>query len=541
MVFRNRSRFDAWIREPANLIRATVGILLVSLVLAWILGVAAGTRTGERRIGTVEQAVALIRDAPLHLIADVERDWQQPGIWSGGQPEEEVLTKESPVTGDPPGGIVLEWVRVHVLRRLAEARLDKEYGDLLTWYAAGRYGPVGERKELRAKLEQAGFARRPNAWELAGDLALLDKDAAGADRCYRQEIKHHHSARAADWVLRHALRQAESRNREPLRAARSDRRLWNMAHPSLRLTAAAELRDGFAMARAALEMDFVDASAAMLIVALATAAVWFAIVVQFAGFGRGQWLLYGVALLLGMLSATATLVVSVVQEEILGTVVEQEDLAGGLTHYIAGVGLREEALKLVFFLPLLPWLLRRGKAIDALVAAGLVGLGFALNENLGYFQLEGEGVAIGRLLTSNAFHLALTGSAAFALFRTLWFRGRGWEEALATFLAVVIAHGLYDSFIGLPALAANLGIGSAIILALACWRYFDFTAAHYRPSGLRVPVLAVFVLGTALVVGLTMNVVIYGHPVFPGALQYLLSTAQLLPTAFVFIHRFRGL
>lgn len=541
MFLRNRPHLSAWSRKPANLIWATVGILLGSIALAWMLRVASGIKGGEREFGTVEQAAALLRDAPLHLIAGVERDWQEPGVWSGVAPEEDPQSSGATYAGEPPGGIVLEWVRQHVLRRLNEAGLEHSFGDLLACYAVGRYGPATDRKALRSKLEQAGAARRLYAWEWAGDLALLDKDPAAAEACYRQELQLRNSRRAADWMLRHALHQAEDRNREPLRKAREDRRVWDAAHPALRLDAAAELRDGVAMAGAALEMDFLDASPGMLLVGLATAAVWFGIVAQFAGFGRGQWLLYGAAILLGMVSATAALVGSVVQEEILGTVVEREDLAGGLIHYVAGVGLREEALKLLFFLPLLPWLLRRGKAIDALAAAGLVGLGFALSENLGYFHLEGEGVAIGRLLTSNAFHVALTGCAGFALFRTLWFRGGGWDEALATFLAVVAAHGLYDSFIALPALAADLGIGSAIILALVSWRYFDLTASHFRPSGFRLPVLAVFVLGTALLVGLTLNVVIYGHPIFPGAFQYLLSTAQLLPTAFVYIHRFRGL
>jgi len=65
------------------------------------------------------------------------------------------------------------------------------------------------------------------------------------------------------------------------------------------------------------------------------------------------------------------------------------------------------------------------------------------------------------------------------------------------------------------------------------------TESHFRPSGVRISVLAVFVLGTALMVGLTFNLVVFGQRPFPAGFYFLISAVELLPVAFIFIHRFR--
>lgn len=528
----------AWSRRPASLIRATIVILAVSLALAWLLWIVRG-RGNVARFSSAEEAVALVRHAPQHLAAEAMWQGPPPDWWSSPSPDEPGTTKE--LEADERGGdLVLAWVRERVVNRLGERGQEDALGDLLVWYAAGRYGAAASQPSgFRANLEREGEAGRPFAWELAGDLAALSGEAEWANRCYRLELELRASRHAAGWLLRRALRQAEEGDSQALREARKEPSVWNSSDPVLRLKAATELRDWGAMARAALQADFLENRPGRVLLALATAVVWFVIVAQFAGLGRQQWALYGVSILLGALSATATIIVLLIQEDILGVVREGDDLVTGLVHYVAGVGLREETLKLLFFAPLLPWLLRRGRSIDAVVSAGLVGLGFALSENLGYYDRGGEGVAVGRLLTANILHVALTGVIGFAVYRMLWFRGKYWEEALATFLGMVLAHGFYDSFIALPGLATDLDIGSAIVLALVSWRYFELAEAHFRPSGMRVSVLAIFVLGTALVVGVTMNFAVFGHPPFPAAFFFLAGTAQLLPTAFVFIHRFR--
>ncbi len=286
--------------------------------------------------------------------------------------------------------------------------------------------------------------------------------------------------------------------------------------------------------------EFTQRSPAWNAVTLFAAGVWFLVLAMLGGAGakpKSRLALYGAGFLLGMLSVFLVMPVIHFQRHAVGLDLNGEPL-NDLVFFVSGVGLREEGLKWLCFLPLLPVLLKRRSAMEALAAAGCVGLGFAAVENLGYTPPGGEASLFSRFLTANFLHVSWTGLLGLATFHLLrWPRTR-WEEFVATLLGVVISHGLYDYFIfhsfGL------MGIPSILIMAMVVYRYLDKAAEIYEGSFPSVSPLGVFVVGGALIVAFA-----WMHANWHLALGDvgLLVGQSVLGSAifvFLFIHRFRA-
>ncbi len=121
--------------------------------------------------------------------------------------------------------------------------------------------------------------------------------------------------------------------------------------------------------------------------------------------GPAVFLIGLAALLLGVVAAMLASYAALVQEGMRGFRFRAEDpVMRQFLYFLAGVSLREESLKLLCFAPL-AIAVRRGRAIDALVLAGLTGLGFAFQENLSvfFFSESGRSAWI-LLLTSTVLH-----------------------------------------------------------------------------------------------------------------------------------------
>jgi RsiW-degrading membrane proteinase PrsW (M82 family) len=177
-----------------------------------------------------------------------------------------------------------------------------------------------------------------------------------------------------------------------------------------------------------------------------------------------------VALGLGALSVWPTVFCVLWQEHACG-IAQSDDLAGGLRYYILGVGLREEFCKLLLFLPLLPVLVWRRDELAALVSAGCVGVGFGMEENIGYIGGSLGTATLARLLTPLPLHMALTGLTGLAAYRACrWPREWG-AQFLATFGLMVLAHGFYDSLLVVPALV-EYNVGAFIIFVLLVYQFF---------------------------------------------------------------------
>lgn len=207
------------------------------------------------------------------------------------------------------------------------------------------------------------------------------------------------------------------------------------------------------------------------------------------------------AVALGILSIWPTGFLILYQEQGWG-LREESELVPGLRFFILGVGLREELAKFICFLPLMPLLLRKRDEMLALITAAGVGLGFAIEENIGYLTGSRGTDTLGRFLTANPLHIALTGLIGLNAYRA--FRDpKNWgPQALAMFGLMVFAHGLYDAAISLPALS-DISFASSIIFAFVLYQFFHELRA-LRPKGHdTISLSATFLCGVSLLAAAT--------------------------------------
>lgn len=203
------------------------------------------------------------------------------------------------------------------------------------------------------------------------------------------------------------------------------------------------------------------------------------------------------AFALGVLSVVPTLLVAALEERRLHFV-ESGNLVKDAVFFVLGVGLREEASKLIAFLPLLPLLLKRGNRLDVLVCGALVGLGFAAEENLGYIAHGDLTTAMARFLTANFFHMALTALAADALYELLKAKEDRSFDFTKTFLLLCTIHGAYDFFLTAHVVENLSYFAMAVFVVLT--RNFLVAVDHARVrAGRGLPLLPVFAVGMAAV------------------------------------------
>jgi len=408
---------------------------------------------------------------------------------------------------------------------------------LLLNLARGLYADEAGSEEALENLRQSSAMTPPVRFTnvFYADLLMSSRESSEALRYYRREAELFDEA---DYARRKAVQiMIGNEDREGLREMINDPRYKNNLSAHSRMKVAAILRDWVGLARAVVQFDYARGSLGGYLLSSFVSGIWIIIVGQFAGFGKRQLLLYAFALILGIMSASATLFAVVIHHDIRGFTLEG-DLWHQLTYCIAGIGLREETIKLLFFAPLIPFL-KRQPEINSLVVASFVGLGFAMQENIGYYLGEGF-TPWSRFFSANFFHLAVTGIAGLALVQfARWPRTR-WEELLATFIAVVIVHGLYDAFIMIPELSLEYSIFTLLILAMIAYRFFD-QAEHLAHPGRSRPVspLGVFVIGAALLGGIVMVSSCWGTPFRSALVGFLSSGLAIFPVVFIFINRFR--
>jgi RsiW-degrading membrane proteinase PrsW (M82 family) len=152
---------------------------------------------------------------------------------------------------------------------------------------------------------------------------------------------------------------------------------------------------------------------------------------------------YLVAFVLGVLSVVPTVCLIAVEEAQL-RLVATGDATRDILFYVFGVGLREEASKLLLFAPLLVVLRKWGDKLDVLVCGAMVGLGFAAEENLGYLAGGDLHTGLGRFLTANFLHMAMTAILAASLDDFVSDREKHAADFSRTTVMVVVMHGGYD-------------------------------------------------------------------------------------------------
>jgi RsiW-degrading membrane proteinase PrsW (M82 family) len=203
-----------------------------------------------------------------------------------------------------------------------------------------------------------------------------------------------------------------------------------------------------------------------------------AIQIRSRGDYRGWGILGG--LTLGVLSIWPTIFL-IYWQQVRWGIEESDQLANGLHFFILGVGLREEFSKFICFLPLLPLAVRGRDELSALLMAGAVGLGFAMEENVSYIGGSLGGATLVRLMMPAPFHVATTGLLGLAAYRACVWPKQCGPQFIAMFGVIVLTHGLYDAFISLPALK-DLSIATWIIFVLLMYQFFRELRSLQRPK-----------------------------------------------------------
>lgn len=281
-----------------------------------------------------------------------------------------------------------------------------------------------------------------------------------------------------------------------------------------------------------------------LFTALFTAAIWFLILALMGNLNRSQYGWSFLALILGGFSTTLTLYAVYLQEDFLYFRHHPEDtVTNQLIAMVAGVGLREETLKLLCYLPVALLTLKYRNGILALVTAAMTGLGFAMMENIQYFSNSPDGyTAWARLLSANALHFCLTGTVGYSLYHCLVNRGRRWENFLIEFLLAVLIHGFYNSLIIIPELF-DYNLFTLVLLVISAYHYLDLVRDQMPMEGRlrRVSPLGVFVLGCTLLACGIMLISIFQMNMVQAFGAFLNAIGGTLPMAFAFISRLRDL
>lgn len=249
----------------------------------------------------------------------------------------------------------------------------------------------------------------------------------------------------------------------------------------------------------------------------------------------GRFGLCVLGVIMGVISIGVTLFFIAFQEHAWG-LTESTEMKQGLMFCLAGVGLREELAKLLCFAPLAPILIKRRNALEMMIVAGCVGLGFALEENIQYFQSSFGGDAAGRFITANFFHIAATALTGLALCHFIHRPAERLGDFLMIFFGVVVAHGLYDAALIVDAFK-EYSIASAIIYVLLAYQFFhEFSRLRsgYRPP---VALTAIFAIGFATTFAAAFNYHAYFFGVSYTATSMIPTAAEAALISFVFIRQ----
>jgi RsiW-degrading membrane proteinase PrsW (M82 family) len=389
----------------------------------------------------------------------------------------------------------------------------------------------------RAPVVAAADARPPAPWAnhlLGREAQLDDRDDDAADRFAREASWFDDRGVDADaacavWI--------GAGDWEHLERALSDPRFARQVRPEVRLQEAIRRHDWPSAARWFLPAQYGDATPGILVLALVSGLVWFTLCIQMGLVDqrpRFRVPLYLAAFVLGVASTYVTMALGLL-EHAYGFDEKGQPLADAI-YFVVGVGLREELSKVLLLLPLVPIILRWGRRREALACGALVGLGFAVEENIGYFHM-GLSTALARFLTANFLHVSTTGIAAVAIDDAV--RGREAQEGdlSRALMTVVAAHGLYDFFLSSAPVAGGSFFSMVVFIFLAR----RFVGALRDLPGREKPLLRSFCVGLAVVAGATF---IYASAlVGPGAAAMALAGGALglALVAMVFVQELRHL
>jgi RsiW-degrading membrane proteinase PrsW (M82 family) len=279
-------------------------------------------------------------------------------------------------------------------------------------------------------------------------------------------------------------------------------------------------------------------------IALFAAAIWYIILVHTASRETMRWWRYLAAVFGGIASVWVLHWWQGTLQYSDGDPGDAPTMTHEMLQWIMHVGLPEEAAKLLCFAFFLPVLLHHRSGVKAALTAGCVGLGFALDENLHYFLKPDAGIsaALGRLLMANFVHISLTGIIGWHLYELFRSRFNHATEFLVAFCGVVVAHGIYDFAFGPSAQEWGFGIAVFIVVGVAAKIYLPMLHdSEGRSQSGVISRTAVFCLGTAVLGGMVMIVMVWQMESLRGITEVLRSIASLALVGLIYIQEWREL
>ncbi len=330
---------------------------------------------------------------------------------------------------------------------------------------------------------------------LAREAQDLDDDALAGDRFAREAASFEDREDDAGAACRIWL---EAGNWSRLSQALDQPRFAKQVPPGIRLHEALRRHDWLRVARWFVPAQWDGASLGVLCLVAVSGLVWFAMC---AGIGRmvERWRvrvpLYVIAIGLGVASTFVALAIDLVEEGTLGLAEKGLPVADAI-YFVVGVALREELAKALLLLPL-AWVVSRiGSRREAFACGALVGLGFAAEENLGYFHM-GLSTALARFLTANVLHVSTTALVALALDDHLRNREDRPGALSRTLMLVILIHGMYDFFLS----SASVDRGSFLSMFTFVLLTRRFVEGIRSLGGNEGPLVQRFCVGLAIVAG----------------------------------------
>jgi RsiW-degrading membrane proteinase PrsW (M82 family) len=508
-------------RQRTFVIRAGLAMLALAVLASWIISVATnfGKQTKHNPKAelarTVEELIELVRFHPDFFEADPLKDCR------------DLITEPIPPVQFE------NWTR-----GLASSTPEETLAMVGSWFRALR-GSGGEEDIEKISETSPGTRHRE---EFLGDILFSRGDQAGALSAYRRELEQYPEALYSRRSMMTLIRTSGDRAALQIALKNSENRAAIVSGDLLPALTDARLYHELFIATLRREAGLLASPAAL--PTLFGAFVWIGILFAFWNITRQRLVMATGALLAGMVGAVLSFFVQLLQERIGEmTFVETAPPLSQFLHFVAGTGLREETFKLVVAFPFVWWSARHRSDTEALIVAGMVGLGFVTQQSLTDFTENFATAAPWtRLLTENGLHVALTGLAGWAISRCCARKGRGWEDALVYFLAIVLVNAFFEALHAMPLLQDYSPL-SSIFIAVVAYRYFDQLREHRENSqaSRRVSPLGIFVLGTTALAGF---VLIGSAAVVPYHFAlgiFFASIGSLIPLAFAYISRFRDL
>ncbi len=525
-----RARIHFLSRDTAFLTKTTLAILAAGLGLALLI---AGVQSDEPSLLTRVLAEGVFDAGKEHL----REGYQELERVSEPQPRKLARWLRRACQTDTKEGHEPEaqWVAGYeVGSLLAKHAAAEQMRSLFEDYIVLACGGPREDRPEEARLRVAAETSPPPA--LANQLLaqwLVQREETGqALEAFVREGKFFADAAPARAEALHwAVRLGDSARVKELLAEPG----WvESADTSVLYHAAGMAGDIWLQWRTLLHLRLRDLPVLKLALALFAAGLWYAMLVPMAGLqGRWRWAYPLLPMMAGVLSIWPTLSLAEFQSRHLG-LDEGAPFPSNLWFYFGGIGLREELCKLALFAPFLPWLLRKRDAGLALVTGAFTGLGFALEENLEYYDPAGGSVVWARFITANFMHAAMTGIAAHGLYLAVRSGFHRVGEFVAAFLTVVVAHGLYDLVLLEDREWLGISFLHIIVLAFLANQFFALLARETGGKRGAVSPAAVYLLGSALLIAALM----VSAAVLEGSRTAIASVAlgclSVAPVAFLF-------